>query len=371
LDCKIIIVGGGIIGLSIAKSLYEKCNDIYIIEKESNVGLGISSRNSEVIHSGIYYPINSLKTKLCIKGRKMLYKYCNDYNVKYNKCGKLLIGHTISDYNKLLKIKNNTKKNNINSKLLNKEEINNLEPNVSAKHALYFPESGVIDSHELIKKIYNEIRKNNVSIAFKTEVVKISKLHRGYDVLIKNHDGTKNTIKTEILINAAGLYSNNISTVAGISNPDYELSYWKGEYCWVANNDNLVKSLIYPLPETNIAGLGVHTTIDINNRLRLGPNAIYMGQNLIEDYTISESIINSFYESVNYYIPKLKLEDIYLDQSGIRPKLQKPGEPFRDFIIKNESSFGYKNFINLIGIESPGLTSALAIGEYVKQLIKW
>jgi len=123
------------------------------------------------------------------------------------------------------------------------------------------------------------------------------------------------------------------------------------------------------LPKSNVTGLGIHTTIDINNRLKLGPNALYKGENLIEDYSLSEDIIKSFYKSVKKYIPHIKLDDIHLDQAGIRPKLQKPGEPFRDFVIVNEEKRGYKNFINLIGIESPGLTASLAIGDYVKKLI--
>ena len=167
MQCKVLKIGAGVVGLCIAKSLCEDYDDIYLIEKDVDIGLGISSRNSEVIHSGVYYPSDSLKMKLCVQGRKMLYEYCEKNNVKYNKCGKLIIGHDYSDSIKLINIRNNALDYGVHSDWLNKECIQQMEPNIDAEYALYFPESGVIDSHGLMKQLFNEISNNNVSVVLK------------------------------------------------------------------------------------------------------------------------------------------------------------------------------------------------------------
>ena len=173
-------------------------------------------------------------------------------------------------------------------------------------------------------------------------------------------------------MNCAGLYASSISSLVGIRDKKYQMQFWKGTYFWVNDNKKeKIKSLIYPLPNQQITGLGIHTTVDLDGRVKLGPDAEYLGETLTDDYSVDIQKKEIFYNKCKDYLPFLQLEDLEPDFAGIRPKLQKPGEKFRDFIIRNENENGYTNFINLIGIESPGLTSSLAIGEYVKQIINW
>ena len=226
-----------------------------------------------------------------------------------------------------------------------------------------------MDSHGLMQSIYNDLNNYDVNIAYNSKVKDITLVKNGFLVKIKNPDGNYDEVETRILINAAGLNSYKISKMVGVDKPSYKLAFWKGEYFSVKTKSKLLNSLIYPLPMNDYQGLGIHTTIDIAGRLRLGPNAVYLGNEFDGDYSINNESKNEFYKAAKQYLPFLSLKDLEPDQSGVRPKLQKPGEPFRDFIINNEKLKNNKTFINLIGIESPGLTSSLAIGEYVKNMV--
>jgi L-2-hydroxyglutarate oxidase LhgO len=371
MDCNVIIIGAGVVGLAVARAAAEKFDGVYLVEKNNSFGQEISSRNSEVIHSGIYYPNNSLKSKLCVSGRTLLYRYCEKKKIPYKKTGKLVIAHDENGLNSLKEIQINALGNCVESVLLDSVEISSLEPNISAKYALYFKESGIIDSHSLMKSLEFDILLCGANIAYKNEVVGIEKLPKGgYVVNLKDSNNQQYEVSSAVVINCAGLNSYHISSLVGITESSYQLSYWKGEYFWLSNNPNTrIKSLIYPTPEKNIAGLGIHTTIDISGRVKLGPNAIYLGEERNFNYSVDISNKGVFYKAAKKYLPGLKMEDLNPDQSGIRPKLQKPGEEFCDFVINNEYNKGFENFINLIGIESPGLTSSLSIGQHVVELI--
>ena len=370
MDSDVIIIGAGVVGLSIARSLSTNFEKIFLIEKNKDFGMEISSRNSEVIHSGIYYPQNSLKSLLCRKGNKLLYKYCKEKNIKYNRCGKYVIGFTIEDKIRLNRIKQNAKNDNIESVFLCREELKELEPNLNANYALFFKNSGVIDSHDLMNNINKDALNNDVDIVYKTEVEKIKKIKDGYELKIINPDGKKDRISTKILINSTGLNAFKIFKTLSTDDFNYKLFFWKGEYFSINSNKNkLLNSLIYPLPMKNNVGLGIHTIIDINGRFRLGPSAEYLGDFFNGDYSVNSSNKSLFFDSVKSYLPFLELSDLSPDFSGVRPKLQMPGQPIRDFVIRNEKDRGLPNFINLIGIESPGLTASLAIGNYVKDII--
>jgi len=371
MDSDITIIGAGVVGLSIARSCLKLTDNIYLIEKNNTFGLEISSRNSEVIHSGIYYPFDSLKSNLCISGRKKIYEYCDFKKVSYNKCGKLIIAQNQEEKNRLNLLKKLAIRKNIKCEPLNANAIKEKEPNIAAKYALLLPDSGVIDSHGYMSALLNDIN-NNVDIVYKTKVKEIKKIDRGYLILIQNPDKTISSFTTRILINSGGLYSNQISKMVGINNLDYEISFWKGEYFWASDVEkNYLKTLIYPLPRKNIEGLGIHSTTDLNGRLKFGPNAIYIGRNTNLDYSINVNNKKKFYEAIVKYLPGININQLNPDFSGIRPKLQKPGSLFRDFVICNEEDKGFHNFINLIGIESPGLTASLAIGDYVTNIIDW
>lgn len=369
-DVKVTVIGAGVVGLAIAAKLSENFKSIFVIEKHLKFGQEISCRNSEVVHSGIYYPKDSLKTKLCIEGRKMLYEFCEQYGIKYNKCGKLIVANSNLEDKKLDVLLRNAKDNGVYEvKKLLKEEVEFLEPNVRALTAIYSSETGIVDSHGLMKQLELNAINNEVQFIYGSEVVKIQKIDNGYKLSLTEHGGDSFDFSSEIVINASGLNSDKISEMLGIINPDYKLHFWKGEYFSIGNGKNkLINRLIYPVPNENIIGLGVHATIDLGEGLKLGPNTIYLKDKKI-NYDVDPEHKTDFFKSAKQYFPFLELEDLRPDQAGIRPKLQGIGDHFRDFVIKEEKENGYANFINLIGIESPGLTASLAIADYVKKMI--
>jgi L-2-hydroxyglutarate oxidase LhgO len=369
LDTNITIIGAGVVGLAIAAQLSEKYKGVYVLEKNQKFGQETSSRNSEVIHSGIYYPTNSLKAKLCVRGNAMLYNFCNQKNVSFNKCGKIMVATSSREVTELEKVLNQSQINGVTDGVrITANEIKRLEPNINALEGLFFPSTGVIDSHGLMKQLLTDTMVNGGEVVFCSEVVNIKKNKKGYQVEVNDSQGGF-TFTTNTVINSAGLWSDRISELAGISDPHYKIHFWKGEYFSVGNGKNkLVNRLIYPVPLKNTTGLGIHATIDLNKGLKLGPNAIYLdGQEF--EYSVDKTHLNSFYESAKTFFPFLEEDDLRPDQAGIRPKLQKPGDTVRDFVIKNEADRGFPNFINLIGIESPGLTSCLSIAEYVRSLL--
>ena len=370
MDYDVTIIGAGVVGLAVARKLSESYGSLLIIDKEESFGRGISSRNSEVIHSGIYYKPNSIKATLCIKGQSLLYEYCNKKSIPHNICGKLIVAQGDIGSKRLNELLINAQKNGaISGRLCSKEEISELEPHLKAEYGLYFPRSGVIDSHQLMFNLLNDAKENGADIAYKVDVKDINKLDDGYEIIALDTDLNKISFSTKILINSSGLFANEVSEMAGIIDPEYKIEYWKGEYFSVSNGkEKFVSKLIYPLPEKNNIGLGIHTTTDISGRLKLGPSSFYLKDHLL-DYSVNNNKKIEFYHSIKDFLPFIDLDDLNPDYSGIRPKLktQKTGE--RDFIIKNESDRGYNNFINLIGIESPGLTASMAIGEYISNRI--
>lgn len=370
-DVNITIIGAGVVGLAIAAKLSKNHKDVFVLEKHSKFGQETSSRNSEVIHSGIYYPTNSLKAKLCVKGNKMLYDYCIKNDVLNNKCGKLIVATTNDEAKELSGILKQSQINGVeDGSLISQEQIYELEPHISAVAALYYPSTGIIDTHGLMKQLETDSIINGVQMAYKSDVINIQKKKEEgiYHIEVGEANDSYN-FTTKYVINTAGLHADKISKMLGIVNENYDLHYWKGEYFGIGNGKNkLINHLIYPTPNKNITGLGVHVTIDINGGVKLGPNAIYLPDNII-DYSIDPEHKNDFFLSASKYLPFLEQKDLHPDQSGIRPKLHKPGGLAKDFIISEETKNGFPNFINLIGIESPGLTASLAIAEEVNSFV--
>lgn len=368
-DVSISIIGAGIIGLAIAAELSKVHNNIFVLEKHLKFGQETSSRNSEVIHSGIYYPTNSLKSRLCVEGNKMLYAFCKENGINHSKCGKLVVATNKEEEAILVKILNQSVFNGVfDGHMISQAEANKLEPEIYCIKALHFPSTGIIDTHGLMKKLETKAVINGVSFAYNSEVTKIERIKGGYAITVKENNN-QFTFTSEFVINAAGLYADEIARLAGTFTPNYKIHYWKGEYFAVGNGKNKkINRLIYPVPQTNAVGLGVHATIDLNQGMKLGPDTTYLPSHEIE-YSIVKNKQAAFLQAARKYLPFLELEDLHPDQAGIRPKLQRPGDPVRDFIIKREKEIGHPNFINLIGIESPGLTACLAIGKLVKNMI--
>ena len=353
----IVIIGAGIIGLAIAERLSSSSRNILIIEKENKFGQHVSSRNSEVIHSGIYYPDSSLKSKLCIRGNHLLYKFLKNNNIPHINCGKLIVSNNDSEDEILNKLfLKGINKNVKGLKYLSSNEAKLIEPNVKCTNAIWVSSSGIMDSHRVMQKLEYNFISNDGNIVYKTSVDDISYDESFFN--IKTNSGEN--VQSDILINATGLWSDKISSMLGINN--LKIYYCKGEY-YKTNKYRNLNCLIYPLP-TDIS-LGIHTAIQLNGDVFFGPNAYYVDE---INYSIDGSNKESFLNNINKYLC-IDYKDIRPDFCGIRPKLQAEGKPFEDFYIKNENTNKVKNFINLLGIDSPGLTSSLAIAEYVETLI--
>ena len=366
-DSEITIIGAGVIGLAIAYELRKSGKNIVVLDKEFSFGQETSSRNSEVIHAGLHYLPDSLKAKTCIRGKKLLYALCQKHNIKHKKLGKLVVASNDAEISKIEKTYENAKECGVkNLKLLNEKEINDLEPLIKAKKAIFSPDSGIIDSHGLMDFLYHKAKEAGVMFSFSTEVTDVKRKSGAYEITVREPSGETFSFTTPIVINSAGLYSDKIAQMVGIDveKESYKIHLCRGQYFRIAYPKKFpLDHLVYP-PATKI-DLGIHLTLDLAGGLRLGPDAKYISK---IDYNINEGDAEYFYESVKKFLPTLELEDLIPDTVGIRAKLQAENEDFRDFLIKEESAKGLPGLINIIGIESPGLTGCLAIAEIVKKL---
>jgi L-2-hydroxyglutarate oxidase LhgO len=366
---NVTIIGAGVIGLAVARELSGIYKDILIIEKNPSFGQETSSRNSEVIHCGIYYPKTSLKTKTCVEGRELLYAFCKSNNIAYRKTEKLIVAIDETERDSLNSLYRCGLENGISDlRVLSEQEIKTIEPNIKACAAIYSPSTGILDSHAFMKTLLLHFQKQNGMTAYNTELIGVDKVTGGYELTVK--EKTDETFKffSRIVINCAGLNSDKIAWMAGIRHKDYKINYCKGDYFRAGNNKaRFISRLIYPVPKENRAGLGIHATLDLAGGLRLGPDDEYVER---IEYNVDITKQSIFYQSACRFLPFLELQDLSPDTAGIRPKLQGHNEGFRDFIIKDEADNGLERFINLIGIESPGLTGALSIARMVKELTR-
>jgi len=351
----ICIIGAGIIGLSIAYKLSKYYKNIIVVEKESSFGRHISSRNSEVIHSGFYYPSHSLKSSLCVQGNKLLYKFARKYKINHYKCGKMIVANNSEEINELQDIKSNSISNNVDCKILTSIESTNIEPRVKAMQSLWVPSAGIIDTHGLMSKLEYLSINNNVSFLYNESVNDINIDSNNY--IINLNEGE---IVSDVVINCAGLWAHKISEMLGVKK--YDIDFYKGDYYKCTSLRDL-NCLIYPIP--TVSSLGIHSVLSLNGEVSFGPN-IYKVNDI--DYSIDAKYHNDYILEINKFID-INKNDIYHDFSGIRPKIRFD-DNFNDFIIKNESDRGFKNFINLIGIDSPGVTSCLAIANYINDILE-
>jgi len=365
----IAIIGSGVIGLAVSYILSDNSKDIVVLERNNSFGEETSSRNSEVIHSGIYYPPNSLKALTCVRGRYLLYELCSRHDIPHKRLGKLLVASDKQEIDKIESIFRNATDCGVTGlRFLSENEIKELEPDVDAERALLCPDTGIIDSHSLMKFFYNAAKIKNVDFAFDVEVVGIKKHDGHYEVTVKEPRGDLFTFEAKTVINSAGLESDKVAEMAGIDTElcSYKLHYCKGQYFRIRNPEKFsITRPVYPPPTNN--DLGIHVTPDLAGGLRLGPDAAYVEK---VDYDINKKDEDKFFRSVKRFIKKLDANDLIPDTAGVRPKLQTEHESFRDFVISNEEDKGLPNFINLIGIESPGLTACLAIAEIVERLVR-
>ena len=371
MDAEITIIGAGVIGLAIAEKATEVYSDVFVIEKYTTFGQETSSRNSEVIHAGIYYPGGSLKAKLCVEGKTLLYDYCRKHEIPFKNCGKLIVATDEKEISVIDGIKKTAAGNGVDLEVLDPDQIQKLEPEIFALKALWSPTTGIIDSHSLMKRFEINTINNGGQIVYGTVVTGIRNTGNGYEITVTDADKRIYSFTTRIVINAAGLFSDKVSEMAGMKDERLTIHFCKGEYFRITPPKNkLLNRLVYPVPHTNLEGIGIHVTVDMGGGVRLGPDVTYLGSNVL-DYKVDAGKQEAFWKSARKFLPFLEPGDIAPEMAGIRPKTQKEGEPVRDFYIREESDRGNKGFINLIGMESPGLTSCISIAKHVISLIRY
>jgi L-2-hydroxyglutarate oxidase LhgO len=368
-----LIIGAGVIGLAVAAELTKRFTDnsTVVMEQHDSFGQETSSRNSEVIHAGIYYPAASLKANLCIQGNRMLYNFCAEWNVPYHRIGKLIIARTEEEIPAIQELFQQGRINGVTDlEFLDSPAVSRLEPNIRAVAGILSPSTGIVDSHKLMQRLERCAEQGDALLAYRHRVQSIKVVEKGYQISYYNPQGTEELIECHWLINCAGLNADNIASMVGIDvdSCSYRIYPCKGEYfSIVPSKSGLISRLIYPPPLKDLQGLGVHVTKSLDGRIKLGPNAFYVDK---PDFSVEAQHAATFYEAVKTYLHFLEFQDLQPEMAGIRPKLQGPGHPFRDFIIRHEADKGFTGLINLLGIESPGLTSCLSIAKTVGDIIE-
>ena len=359
----VIIIGGGVIGLSIARELSMSGKDTSVLERNERAGDVTSSRNSGVIHAGIYYPESFLKTKLCVEGNKLIYKYAEEKNINHKKYGKFIIASNKNELSNLESIFIQGKKNNVEICKVDNEQVIENNPGLRFCQALYSPNSGVIDVPDYVTALEGDIQHSGGLISLRTSFLSAKKKKNKFIVSCSAEE--EFSIESKYLINCSGL-SNEI-TLKKIenfpTNKIYKNYFAKGHY-FKYSGKSPFSNLIYPVSGQH--SLGIHIGFDLAGGMRFGPDVEFVEK---IDYTFDLSLKSKFINSIIQYWPDINPEKLHPDYTGIRPKITKPSESMRDFSIQISKDHGIKNFINLQGIESPGLTSSLAIGKLVNHLL--
>ncbi len=367
-DFEIAIVGAGVVGLAIAARLSEQHPNIVVLEKNEKYGMETSSRNSEVIHAGIYYQPGTLKATLCVEGREELYTLCKKQNIPHAQITKIISAGLAEELPKLEEIISNGTKNGVELRLLDARETQKMEPNIRTCGSIFSPRTGIISAHALMDYFFRSAESRGATVQHHCEVIEIAHTPAGYTLTI-NESGAISRFTAEKVVNAAGLFSDRLAAMVGIDidNSNYRLHYCKGSYFSVSSSKaKLISRLVYPVPTKD--SLGVHALLDLSGRLKFGPDVEYLAQNEL-DYSVSDAKQSLFLRSIQKIIPAIQHEDITPDMCGIRPKLHLENGLAHDFVIVHEKEKGLEGFVNLVGIESPGLTASPAIARYVEKLL--
>ena len=370
------VIGAGVVGIAIAHALSRNKDinpeKILLLDSNASFGQGISSRNSEVIHGGLYYPPDSLKAQLCIRGKALLYEYLCANGVGHARCGKLIVAQRHQQEQLIALLDNGVQAGVDDLEILSKSQLILKESSISAYCAILSPSTGIVDSHHYMHSLLDKAQQRGVIFAANSRVSSIKPGTVGFEISLKARETnqiepTEFTFESALLINSAGLSADAIAhTIKGL---EKELipKIWlcKGDY-FSYGGTNPFAHLIYPLPDANTVGLGIHCTMDLNNQLRFGPDAVYVSS---EDYAVEADKQEQFATAVQRYFPGLKPDQLQPSYSGIRPKLSGPGEAARDFVFQTQNEHNLKGLVQLFGIESPGLTASQAIAEHVTELL--
>jgi L-2-hydroxyglutarate oxidase LhgO len=368
-DC--LVVGAGVVGLAVARALAQRGREVLIAESEPRFGSGISSRNSEVVHAGLYYTTGSLKARACVQGKQRLYALCHERGVAHRRCGKLVVAATPQEWPKLQALQAQALANGVSdTELLSTREANELEPALQCAGALWSPSSGIVDSHALMTVLLADAQSHGALLGVGTRVERAQAVHDGWVVTL--HTPQAAPLHVRWLINCAGLYATELAArmqgYPAACLPRLRLA--KGNYFSLAARSPF-SHLIYPLPDDG--GLGVHLTLDLQGQARFGPDVQWLGTASANgiDYAVDTTRASAFREAITRYWPGLS--DLPSDAltpaySGVRPKLSGPGEAAADFCIQGPGEHGCAGLVQMLGIESPGLTACLALGDQVAAL---
>jgi glycerol-3-phosphate dehydrogenase len=366
---NILIIGGGVVGCAVARALSRRWDDVFVAEQLPKVGMATSTRNSGVIHSGIYYPQNSLKARHCVEGNRLTYEFCAAHRVPHRHTGKLVIASNAHEASELAALLVNGRAKGVEGlQLIDSAAIRSREPHIAGYAALEVPSTGIASSEELVKAYARSATEQGASIVTHAKVEALVAQRDSIRVTLRvgnTQDAPVETIEAGCVVNAAGLYADEVAALLG--NPSYKIYPVRGEYCEVRGpRATLVRGLVYPLPHSQGLSLGVHLTHTLWNTVLVGPTARYVAEK--NDYEHDRLAVKDFARSAQTLLPEILEEDLQLAYSGLRPKLVPPDKSgFCDFVITRDPVVS--RAIHLVGIESPGLTGAPSIAEDVFQLV--
>jgi len=355
-----VVVGGGVVGLAIARALALRGREVVVLEAEGAIGTATSSRNSEVIHAGIYYPRDSLKARLCVQGRERLYAYCRERDIPHRRCGKLIVATRSTQQGALDALWLQARANGVLDLVrLSATQARTLEPSLHCTAALLSPSTGIIDSHSLMVGLLTDAEGAGASLVLRSPVTGGTISADGIELDVGGSDPVR--IRARTLVNSAGFSAQALaSALHGLPREHVPPTYYcKGNYFTLGRRP-VFSHLVYPIPES--AGLGVHVTLDLAGEMRFGPDVQWIDA---IDYTVDPRRGEAFYAAIRTYWPELPDGALVPGYAGIRPKLSGPGAPAQDFVIEGPRIHGVPGLVNLFGIESPGLTASLAIAEHV------
>lgn len=371
MDCaNVVIIGGGVVGCAIARALSARWNDVFLLEALPKLGMVTSSRNSGVIHSGLYYPPGSLKARHCVRGNRLTYEFCAAYNVPHRHTGKLVVASTSAEESTLAALMANGRSNGLEGlRPIDRRAIRAREPHIEGVQAIEVPSTGIVASEELVKAYARVAADAGAHLVTQARVEKLGRLADGLRVV-----SSAGEIETRCLVNSAGLFADEIAAMLGSKMSRHTIYPVRGEYCeLVRGKSHWVNGLVYPLPHPDGLSLGTHLTKTLWGTVLVGPTAKYIADK--NDYESNRESVEYFAGLAKHLLPAIEASDLVPTYSGIRPKLIPPppsgpnphGHTFADFIIEPDPEFA--EVIHLIGIESPGLTSAPAIAEHVTELV--
>ena len=361
-DC--VVIGAGVVGLAVARALALAGREVIILEAADGIGTETSSRNSEVIHAGIYYPKGSLMARTCVEGRRLLYAYCAEHGVPHRNCGKLIVATNGQESEMLQSIQGRAEANGVEGmRLLSGNAASQLEPNLHCTAALLSPATGIVDSHSYMLALQGDAESHGTMLAIRSPVTRGRVTDDGIELEVGGPEPM--TLRCRLLVNSAGLHAPEVAgKIAGMPSDKIPTAYYaKGNYFTLTGRSPFTR-LIYPVPVPG--GLGVHITVDLGGQAKFGPDVEWIAA---IDYTVDPHRADKFYDAVRKYWPGLKDGALQPGYAGIRPKIVPPGAPAQDFTIQGPAEHGVPGLINLFGIESPGLTASLALAEQVRARI--